>query len=391
VVALSINVRQLAESLSRHADTTDGYIAVVDDEGRIVARAPYDPEAIGQTIPLSLYSAIRDGAQHAVIHNRISGAAFIVGGVALHGPGAGLMVVAAKSRQAALAAARSDLLQNGIVALAVLVLAIMAARWVAYRLIEKPIRHFVQAAERHAAGETDARFAIGGPKSEFRQLGAALDRMAESIALLLEQKNLLLREVQHRVMNSLQLLASFLHLQARRVDDEAARKHLQDARERIVSMSVIYRHLYHSEATSAVDFAGVLKTFCDDAARAYLKGGRAIAVEAVPVTVSIQTALSLSLILHELLTNAMKHAYQPGRAGALRAELATRDGMLTLAVTDEGLGLPAEFDLAESRSLGLTVVQSLVQQLAGTLCFERLDPGTRFVVTVPLSEVAAPG
>jgi two-component sensor histidine kinase len=209
--------------------------------------------------------------------------------------------------------------------------------------------------------------------------------MAAALERLVQQKTLLIREVQHRVMNSLQLLSSFLHLQSRQISDESARKHLKEARERIVSMSVIYRHLYHSETASDIEFGHVLRLFCAETGKAYMgASGPDISVNADDVVLPMQAALNLALIAHEVITNALKHAYPDGKGGPLQVDLRHRNGNVELAVRDEGKGLPADFDVDSAPSLGMAVVQTLTRQLRGKLTIERLAKGTRFAIAFPL-------
>src|SRR5690606_9022704 len=114
-----------------------------------------------------------------------------------------------------LAGARAQALRSALVAVALLLLGFGLAWWAGRRLIQQPIAALAGAARRHAAGDMSARFPAGKPDTELGQLGAALNAMADEIERLVGQKTLLIREVQHRVMNSLQLLAAFLHLQSR--------------------------------------------------------------------------------------------------------------------------------------------------------------------------------
>jgi two-component sensor histidine kinase len=209
--------------------------------------------------------------------------------------------------------------------------------------------------------------------------------MAAAQERLVQQKTLLVREVQHRVMNSLQLLSSFLHLQSRQIQDETSRKHLKEARERIVSMSVIYRHLYHSDTVSEIEFSHVLRLFCTETGKAYMGASTPnISVQADEVVLPMQAALSLALIAHELITNALKHAYPEGDGGPLQVDLRHDKGRIELAVSDQGQGLPPDFDPKSVASLGMAVVQTLTRQLHGTLTVERLAKGTRFSVEFPL-------
>ena len=385
VVVLTIDPHVLTKLLEQRYTSTRGFAAVIDRLGTIVALSPDD---YGQLDPAEPAPQAMAALARAPALSRqtieVAGAAHIATAIPIVSSPSALSAVVGLDRAAVLASARTQALRSGLIALALILLGFVLAWWAGRRLIQQPIGALVGAARRHAAGDMSVRFPPGNPGTEFGQLGAALNAMAGEIEKLVGQKTLLIREVQHRVMNSLQLLAAFLHLQSRQVDDPAVRKHLKDARERIVSMSVIYRHLYHSEAMSTVDFAETLKALCEETSRAYLDGrAAAITVEAESLPLPMQSALSLALITHELITNAVKHGYSAGAAGSLRVSLRRRGGRVELSVADEGKGLPADFAPERARSLGMAVILNLTRQLEGTFTPERRAPGARFVVSFP--------
>lgn len=389
VVFLPLNLQDLAQSVGERFRSEHGFVLIVDRHGTVAAGAPDHAGSVARSVPADALTALYEGGVRIIERLEFRDRSYIVGLVPLTDPATGLVVMVGLDRELTLAPARRTLILGVAVSVLALLTAILLAWWVGRRLIETPIRRFVEAAQRQAAGDLGARFPEARPGTEFGRLGEALNIMVAEIERLIEQKSLLVREVQHRVMNSLQLLSAFLHLQSRQVDDPAIRKYLVDARERIHSLSVIYRHLYHSEATSTVEFGETLKALCAEMERTYFAdGGPRIEVRAERLTMPMETALSLALIVHELVTNAVKHAY--GAAGGpLLVELARVGDQLRLAVTDQGRGLPGDFDMEHHGSLGMTVIQTLARQLHGSAAAERLEPGTRFTVTFPASDALA--
>ena len=207
-------------------------------------------------------------------------------------------------------------------------------------------------------------------------------RKEEALAALLTQKDLLFKEVNHRVKNSLQLVSSLLQLQRLSVRDPAAVHHLDDAVARVNAIAAIHERLYRSDDVTTVDFATYLSILCKDLEQTVHAGGRTWSVEvsADNATVPTDEALPMALIVNELVTNAIKHS-NPA-SGQCRVEVRYSAGPVrSLSVADCGSGLPADFSLKPGRgSLGMDLVTALTRQLKGRLEVERLDPGTRFTV-----------
>lgn len=262
-------------------------------------------------------------------------------------------------------------------------MAFAAASVIGRHLVERPLRELEQTVQRRAAGDAAARFPEGPPSSELGRIGAALNAMAGSLERLVEQKTELVHEVQHRIMNSLHLLGAILHLHARQVDDESARRYLDEARERVASLSVVYRQLSGADSARVVDFGVMLRGLCDDTLHPDSGREPAIKIETMAIDLPTDTAMNLALIAHELLTKALKHA-QSGRGGRLRVALRKDGDRLELTVACGGRGVPAE--LAEpGGGLGLLVIQSLTRQVRGRFTSQSRSDGIRFAVTVPLS------
>jgi two-component sensor histidine kinase len=295
-------------------------------------------------------------------------------------------VAVAIDRELALEEARVGNARSLAFALVTMLLAIGGA-WIAtYFLINRPIRAIVNTARRREAGDTGAPFPALPFSTEFGHLSSALSSMSDKIHDLVEQKSFLLRELQHRVMNSLALLSSVLEMQKRYVRNPVAREHLSRARDRVVAMGTVYRYLYQANASDHIEFASFLKLICEESQNAYAGAHKpVISVEAIPLQLSSSHAISLAMLTHELITNALKHAYPEGEPGPIHVTLARTNDHIELRVADRGRGLPEDFQIGQSDSLGMKVISSTTTQLGGTLDVKRLDRGTEFVIRLPAS------
>jgi two-component sensor histidine kinase len=209
--------------------------------------------------------------------------------------------------------------------------------------------------------------------------------MSGRIDELLKQKDLLLRELQHRVMNSLTLLSGLLEMQRRSTKSSVAKENLADARDRVVAMGTVYRHLYQTNTLEYVEFGEFLRTICGTSASAYVGTKRSIEVDADSLELSGPYAISLGMLTHELITNAVKHAYSDNESGSIKVTMKHKKrGGIDLSISDQGRGLPADFNIeGKSSSLGMKIVASTVRQFGGTLEINRLKPGTEFVIHLP--------
>lgn len=210
-----------------------------------------------------------------------------------------------------------------------------------------------------------------------RYLGESLDAKESALA----EKDLLMREVHHRVQNNLQLVTSMLRLQEREIDDPSARRQLELARDRVKSISVLHRRLWRSDDLQLVNIDSFLCELVDDLANAWGAEWRDhISIEAAPIRVTAERALLLGVIVTELLTNAFKHAYN-GATGpvAVRAADQGKAGVV-VTVADNGVGTDGA---ARPGSFGSQLVQRLVQQVSGEFAFDSNQPGTIVTLTLP--------
>jgi PAS domain S-box-containing protein len=206
---------------------------------------------------------------------------------------------------------------------------------------------------------------------------------------VLESKQTLLTEVNHRIKNSLTAVAGLLSMQARRARDENVRVSLHQARSRVMAVAEVHRHLYDANRSETVDIGDCIAAVVRESV-AMLRGERNVRLQlACPhgTAVHADRATTLALVATELVTNSMKHAF-PSSDGILHVGLYTSSAHLFLHVDDDGRGLPESFDAVKDAGVGMKVVLRLVHQLHGELKIERLARGAHFRVFVPRHETA---
>ncbi len=201
----------------------------------------------------------------------------------------------------------------------------------------------------------------------------------------LREKDLLLREVHHRVKNNLQVVQSLLNLQARKIKDPLALAVFNQSRDRIRSMSLVHEKLYQSPDFTRIDMTDYLRSLSISlfhSSRISLDRVK-LKVEVEKVHIGIDKAVPLGLIINELISNGLKHAFPGGRTGEIRVGLSMVDEeMIRLTVGDNGIGFPRDVDFGKTESMGFQVVMALVQQLEGTIGFHQ-EVGTEFRITFP--------
>ncbi len=201
-------------------------------------------------------------------------------------------------------------------------------------------------------------------------------------ASLLE-KEMLLREIHHRVKNNMQVISSLLDIQAGYVADKAVSEMFSKSRDRIRTMALIHEKLYGSEDMSKIDFAEYLRDLTDYVHNLYVTDPEAIVmkIDIGAVRLDINTAVPVALIVHELFSNALIHAFPPRGEGRISVALFSDEtGKFTLVVADNGVGFPAGVDPVKPDSLGMQLVNTLVRQLKGEIEIDR-SSGTAFKIT----------
>ena len=198
----------------------------------------------------------------------------------------------------------------------------------------------------------------------------------------LDEKDMLMKEVYHRVKNNLMVISSLLNLQSRYIKDEEARGIFKESQERAHSMALIHERLYRSTDLKHIDYGDYIRTLTRDLFRTYVVDPSRInlELEVEDVMIDINTAIPLGLIINELVSNSMKHAFPGDKTGEITVKFSEVEDQCLLEVSDNGIGFPPELELGKIDSLGLQLVTSLTQQIRGELELER-SPGTTFRIT----------
>jgi two-component sensor histidine kinase len=222
------------------------------------------------------------------------------------------------------------------------------------------------------------------------QVAVALEnaRLYEVTSASLQEKEVLLKEIHHRVKNNLQIISSLLNLQSGHIDDPQATEVFQDSQHRVRSMALVHEKLYQSQDLAWVGFAEYIRNLATYLFRAYSASatGVTLDIQADDVFLTIDTAVPCGLILNELISNALKHAFPDGQAGEIHVELHAHGyRQVTLSVADTGIGLPNDLDLNTTTSLGLQLVHTLVDQLNGHIELNGIR-GTEFNITFAVPE-----
>ncbi|MGV8916969.1 MAG: histidine kinase dimerization/phosphoacceptor domain -containing protein [Pseudomonas sp.] len=206
-----------------------------------------------------------------------------------------------------------------------------------------------------------------------------LRRSLKQKTKLLQEKELLLKEVNHRTKNNLQLIIGLLQLQLRRLTDPEAIAALTDTSRRIMSISAVHETLYQEDNVGVVDAASYLAQIIAGVAATAPHGTR-FESDMESIVLPLDSAIPLALIVNELLTNALKYAYTAFASRQVLIILKKEGDTLYLTVADDGKGLPADFDYLKGRSLGMKIIASLARQLAADVSFFDNRPGLKCVV-----------
>ncbi len=211
-------------------------------------------------------------------------------------------------------------------------------------------------------------------------------RAEEALRASLKEKEILLQEIHHRVKNNLQVITSLLRLQSEHLTDEHTRGAFEEARNRVQAIGAIHELLYKSPDLARIDFGTYLNRLVNDLLSFYGKQDEVkLVTDVTGESLEINQAIPCGLLVNELTTNCLKHAFPMRRRGTIRVALWQAGGECRLSVEDDGVGLPEALDWEDSPTLGLQLVIVLTKQLDGRVEVQRLNPGTRFEIVFPLA------
>ncbi|NMB79404.1 MAG: PAS domain S-box protein [Methanomicrobiales archaeon] len=209
-------------------------------------------------------------------------------------------------------------------------------------------------------------------------------RYEERLETSLKEKEVIIKEVHHRVKNNMQVISGFLELQSNYVTDPVAVEKLGECQRRVRTMALVHERLYQSRSLGVINAADYIKSLVEDLMNSYSLATLVdVTVEIDDVSINLDMAIPCGLIINELVTNSLKYAFAGRESGTLSVSLHHRsDHMFCLVVKDNGVGLPADFETRSKSSLGMQLVGVLVHQLGGEMQVTH-EPGAQFSIVFP--------
>jgi two-component sensor histidine kinase len=363
----------------------DSSLTIVDRNGIILVRLPnYDRE--GQSLANYNYvvNAPEPGTFRSSADKSADGIARFLGFTPLISPPRGVAIAVGYPQGPVLADVRATATRNYILLTLAAILAFIATTLGGRLFIRQPLAALLSTIEKWRNQDLSARVRQTSACTEFDQLGKAFNSMADELQGALKHKDVLLRELSHRVMNSLQMVSALFRMQSRSVQDPAAAEQFDQAIRRIDAIALTYRRMHAIDGEERIEMSAYLSELCSGLERS-LMDARCI-VKASSLLLPHQQAISVSLIVNELVTNAIKHGGN-GREPIV-VDLTATAGRCCLRVRNRG-NLPDELG-GNAKGFGITMIRSMVDQLRGTLEIKSSDGTTEFVISFPLTD-SGPG
>lgn len=206
----------------------------------------------------------------------------------------------------------------------------------------------------------------------------------EEVEKALGEKEILLREIHHRVKNNLQVVSSLLSLQSRQIEDPKAQQVMKEGRNRVKSMALIHQNLYQDENLVGVNAAEYIEKLTQSLLHSYKVQDKEISIhsEIDQLTLDVDVIIPLGLILNELISNSLKYAFPEQEKGKIDIQLSEHPEGITLRVADDGIGIPQDFDVTTSKSLGMYLISSFAKKLNATFDLHS-NPGTAATIFIP--------
>ncbi|PCH67349.1 MAG: hypothetical protein COC01_06055 [Bacteroidetes bacterium] len=215
--------------------------------------------------------------------------------------------------------------------------------------------------------ETNAK--LDNAQRAYLSMMEDLEAQKKELDFSLNEKEILLQEVHHRVKNNMQIISSLLNLQSRQIKDKDALRMYNDSQARIRSMALVHEQLYQSNDFSKLEFDKYLHTLSNNLMSSYtLSANIDLNIDVTEVNLDLDRAVPTGLIVNELMTNSFKYAFHEKEFGEININMSlSNDEKITLVYSDNGIGIPTEIDWQKTDSLGLTLVRTLTRQLNGTI------------------------
>jgi two-component sensor histidine kinase len=384
VVFASISLDVIASRYNQPHWNQSRVVTVIDADGTIIMRQPDYARFVGQKIAPDRWAQLKAYQTRGYYDatSSVDGVRRIIGFSPLSADPSGIFVGVGVDRDVAFAPLNAATARSVVATLVALLLAFGFASFVGRTLINRPWRRTLHAAKRLGEGDLSARVDVSG-KGEFADLAHAFNTVADRLVEALSRKDMLLRELSHRVMNSLQVIQSVLRLQERSATAEETKAQLRDAASRVQALAMTYRRLHELNGTDAVDIGELAAAIADEIARSLLRSKEQISVECQSQFISPQRAMPFALIVNELLTNAAKHG---GSAAIIRLSLQVEGDMVTLSVTNPRANgnSPAK----SGTGFGTRMIKAMVHDLAGNV--HQVENGEIFETRITFPVVIPP-
>ncbi len=203
----------------------------------------------------------------------------------------------------------------------------------------------------------------------------------EEIRKSLEEKLVLVKEIHHRVKNNLQIITSLLHMQSSGIKDEKLLSIIKQSEDRVQSMSLVHEKLYQSDLMATIDFTEYLGSLAERLISSYsVYDNLTLKLDTEPLMLSINTAIPCGLIINEILTNSIKYAFPRKSKGEIQIKLRIKEGIIILKISDNGIGLPKDYDPKKMESLGMKLILILTEQIDGVIEITS-EKGTSYSLT----------
>ncbi|WP_321508429.1 PAS domain S-box protein [uncultured Methanoregula sp.] len=213
-------------------------------------------------------------------------------------------------------------------------------------------------------------------------------QLTRELSATLREKEILLREIHHRVKNNLQIIISLLNLQSRNFSDPKVLGDIRECQNRVRAMALVHEKIYQSENLAEINITEYIRFLARYLVQFYGVDTEIIrlTIRGEDIRIGINTAVPLGLIINELISNALKHAFPKGRAGEIEISLEKTDSEIVIVLRDNGVGFPKNFDWRKSETLGLMLVESLIGQILGTLETDTTR-GTEYRIKIPAKRI----
>jgi two-component sensor histidine kinase len=394
VLALSINLAKLQPFERFQGLPARGVIYLLDRYGTVLTGLEHPMEINERGMPERAIAELIDGPRLTTVDAKGRDGVDRFYAVTPMRAGA-LFILVGLPRSEEIGWLRQDLPIQVTGILAMWAAGVLAA-WLGTRVIvTRWTRRLTDTAKEMSKGDLSVRADLAGAPVEIRRVGdtfgemaARLEAQRRDLQAAVDEKDTLLREIHHRVKNNLQTVISLLNLQTKGIRLESARLALQQLKMRIQTLGLVHRHLYESDNLKTVN----LMTFLGELCRLLQDGSGVpywrvrVDLDIAPVSLQIERAIPLALLVTEVVTNSFKHAFPDGRVGMIGVKLTVADDTVLLTVADDGVGTsPPQSDNsgAERSGLGFILTQALAKQLGGTLVTSG-PPGTATTLSLPL-------